>query len=1633
MQAGAIVEPEKAESLKEYTGEQAGAIVEPEKAESPKEYTGVQAGAIVEPEKAESLKEYTGEQAGAIVEPEKAESPKEYTGVQAGAIVEPEKVEPQYGGVASGALVEPEKVESPKEYTGVQAGAIVEPEKVEPPKEYTGVQAGAIVEPEKVEPLKEYTGVQSGAIVEPEQVEPSKEYTGVQAGAIVEPEKVEPLKEYTGVQAGATVEPEKAEAPKEYTGVQAGAIVEPAKAEVPKEYTGMQAGAIVESEKVEPSKEYTGVQAGAIVEPEKVEPPKEYTGVQAGAIVEPAKAEAPKEYTGVQAGAIVEPEKVEPLKEYTGVQAGAIVEPEKVEPPKEYTGKIEQPSAEKERTVDKKLELRNISNVELYTLENNKYRHVTSLSSVPTTPTDYFMKVKSENFKDVMLPVSSITSVRRDNQEVYKIVGRANNLIHHENDSTLENYTYYLPKTVNSENEVYTSFKNLVEAMNRNLHGTFRLGATMDAREVELRDGQESYISSEFTGTLIGKNNDKNYAIYNLKKSLFNALSHATIQDLSIKEANVSSKEDAATIAKVAKNETTITNVHSSGVIAGERSIGGLVSQVTDSTISNSGFTGRITNTYNTTATYQIGGLVGKLSGAGALIDRSISSIDMATNANTGDQVVGGVAGVVDKKATIRNSYVEGNLNNVKPFGKVGGVVGNLWDRETSEVSNSGNLTNVLSDVNVTNGNAIAGYDFNGIKATNTYSNKNNKVVKVVQVDDEVLSKDSEEQRGMVLENNKVLEKKIELVPKKNTKIEDFNFSSKYETDYKNLKDADVSRLRVYKNIEKLLPFYNRETIVKYGNLVDTNNDLFTKELVSVVPMKDKEVITDINKNKGSINKLLLHYSDNTSQTYTIKYLQDFSKVAEYEITNTKLMYTPNTLLHDYNNIVNSVLNDLKSVQYDSDAVRKVLDISSDIKLTELYLDEQFTKTKEKIEDSLSKLLSADTAIAENSNSIIDNYVIEKIKNNKEALLLGLTYLERWYNFKYDNVSAKDLVLYHLDFFGKSNSSALDNVIELGKSGFNNLLAKNNVITYNVLLSKNYGTESLFKALEGYRKVFLPNVSNNDWFKKQSKAYIVEEKSTIPEVSEKQSKAGTPYSIGVYDRLTSASWKYQSMVLPLLTLPEEKMIFMIANISTIGFGAYDRYRSSEYPKGEKLNKFVEENAHEAAKRFRDHYDYWYKILDKENKEKLFRSVLVYDAFRFGNDKNKETQEANFETNNPVIKNFFGPAGNNVVHNKHGAYATGDAFYYMAYRMLDKNGAVTYTHEMTHNSDREIYLGGYGRRSGLGPEFYAKGLLQAPDHPYDSTITINSVLKYDDSENSTRLQIADPTQRFSSAEDLHSYMHNMFDLIYTLEILEGRAVAKLDYNEKNDLLRKIENIYKKDPDGNYVYATNAVRRLTSDEINKLNSFNSLIENDIITRRGYIDQGEYERNGYHTINLFSPIYSALSSDRGTPGDLMGRRMAFELLAAKGYKEGMVPYISNQYEKEAKERGHKINSYGKEIGLVTDDLVLEKVFNKKYKSWVEFKKDMYNERVQQFSKLNRVSFFNPNDPWGRQKNVTVNNISVLEKMIETAVREDAEDFTAQVYPDTNSRVLKLKKAIFKAYLDQTKDFRTSIFGGK
>ena len=1436
-------------------------------------------------------------------------------------------------------------------------------------------------------------------------------------------------------------EPETQASLPEYTGIQSGAIVEPETAEKPS-YTGTQSGAAVEPEQVAPQPEYKGTQAGAIVEPETQPSLPEYKGEQSGAVVAPETNEKP-EYTGIQSGAIVEPEQVPSKPSYTGTQSGAIVEPEQIAPLPEYTGNIEQAKPEnpaekpKEKDPEKTLELRNVSDLELYSQTNGTYKQHVSLDSVPSNIDTYFVKAKSSSFKDVYLPVASITAEIKNGQSVYKIIAKAEKLQQELENKYVDNFTFYLAKKATEETTTFTSFSNLVKAINKNLSGTYHLAASLNANEVELGPDDRSYIKGTFTGQLIGEKDGKQYAIYNLKKPLFATLRGATVEKLSLKNVAISGKDDIGSLANEATDNTKIKQVHVDGVLAGERGIGGLLAKADQSSITESSFKGRIVNTYETTAAYNIGGLVGHLTGGRASLTKSKATVAISSNTNSSDQTVGGLAGLVDQDAHIQDSYAEGDINNVKHFGRVAGVAGYLWDRKTNEEQHAGRLTNVLSDVNVTNGNAITGYHYNEMKVANTFSNKANRVYNVTLVREEVVSKESFVERGTILDASEVTNKKAEITPFTPPTVEPLSTSGSKESDFSKVNHYQAQRALAYKNIEKLLPFYNKATVVKYGNLVNENSLLYKKALLSAVMMKDDQVITDIVSNKQTANKLLLHYQDHSSETFQLKYQTDFAKLAEYSLGDTGLLYTPNQFLYNQETIIQQVLPELKKVNYHSDAIRNTLGISPKVKQTELYLEEQFAKTKEHLEDSLRKLLSADAGLVEN-NQVMTGYIVDKIKRNKEALLLGMSYLERWYNFSYGQVNIKDLVLYHLDFFGKGNASPLDTLIELGKSGFNNLLAKNNVDTYGISLASHHGTTDLFSTLENYRKVFLPNTSNNDWFKKQTKAFIVEEKSTIAEVKAKQEQAGTKYSIGVYDRITSSTWKYRNMVLPLLTLPE-RSVFVISTLSSLGFGAYDRYRNSDYKAGDELNKFVEDNARETAKRQRDHYDYWYRILDKQSREKLYRTILLYDAYKFGDDhtEGKASTIADFENSNPAMQHFFGPVGNKVVHNHHGAYATGDGVYYMSYRMLDKDGAITYTHEMTHDSDQDIYLGGYGRRSGLGPEFFAKGLLQAPDHPNDATITINSILKHSksDSLEGSRLQVLDPTERFKDASDLQKYVHNMFDLIYLLEYLEGQSIVKkLNVSQKMEALRKIENQYLTDPaDGNDVYATNVVKNLTEDEAKKLTSFDSLIDNNILSAREY-QAGTYERNGYFTIKLFAPIFSALSSEKGTPGDLMGRRIAYELLAAKGFKDGMVPYISNQYEEIAKQNGQTINLYGKKQGLVTDKLVLEKIFGGQYSSWAAFKKAMYQERVAQFDHLNKLTFKDPTQSWMSNATKTIQGVNELQELMDQAVLQDAEGTRWSDYnPETDSAVHKLKRAVFKAYLDQTNDFRTSIFANK
>ena len=1261
----------------------------------------------------------------------------------------------------------------------------------------------------------------------------------------------------------------------------------------------------------------------------------------------------------------------------------------------------------------KKIEIKDIDSVELYGKENDRYRRYLSLSEAPTDTAKYFVKIKSDRFKEMYIPVKSITE---NTDGTYKVTAAVDQLVEEGAEGYKEDYTFNLPKSKAEQPGVYTSFKQLVTAMQSNLAGVYKLAADMTADEVGLPENQTSYITGEFTGTLVGAEGSKAYAIYDLKKPLFDTLKNATVKDLDLKNTQVDSKENAAAVAKTANNAT-ISNVAVEGKVSGRKSVAGLVVDATNTRIENSSFSGKLVANHADNNANYAGGIVGKLTGGNAKVDKSKVDAVISTAARNNNQTAGGIVGKLENGALVTRSVTTGKILNGQGYPRVGGIVGSTYLR--------GRVDNVVSNMNVGDGYATTGDQFGSADVKNAITSVENKK------QDNFVRKVTKEEADAKIASYGIT------VTLDDTG-QDLKANSK-EVNYTTLSQAQAERKVAYNNIEKLMPFYNKELVVHYGNKVATTDKLYNTELLDVVPMNGNEVVTDINNKKNSINRVMLHYKDNTVEYLDVTFKENFtnSQVVEYNVADKGYIFTPEAFVSDYTAITNNVLSELQSVTFSSEATKKVLGAVDNAALDNLYLDREFEEVKTNIAEHLRKVLAMDKSINTTGDGVVE-YVSEKIKNNKEAFMLGLTYMNRWYNINYDSLNTKDLSVYKFDFNGNNEASTLDTIIALGNSGLENLRGPNTTGLYASTLAPLKGEDSVFDFVEAYRKLFLPNKTNNEWFKDNTKAYIVEAKSDIEEVREKQVSptADKKYSIGVYDRISAPSWGYKSMILPLLTMKEESL-YAISTLSTLAFGSYERYRDrgadGAILSGEALRQYVRGKVDQSAKWQRDHYDIWYKVLAPEFKERLYRAVPVTDAFEVKDTNGRGYWATLSDKNIDSIYSFFGPAGKyHTPRPNAGAYATGVEAYFVSDRLLDQYGTSVYSHEMVHNSDGRVYFEGNERREGLGAELYALGLLQSADSVDKEAIVLNTVFK-GDKDSRTRLHTYDPTARFTSEEEIQHYLHGMYDVLYTLDAMEANAVLTKSDAVKKQWYRKIENYYVHDDKYNKdTHAGNKVRPLTDEEVARLTTLNSLIENDIINRRAYRDESQFGRNGYYTISMFSPIYAGLSNPNGAPGDVMFRKTAFELYAEKGYHKGFLPYVSNQYAADALAEGSKTYSswYKRDVALVTDDLVLKKVFDNHYPNWVEFKKDMFNQRISKQNNLKAITIQYELGKPNSTTEVTISSAQEMQALIDAAVAHDVKNLTRATENVPSSWVHLLKQKIYNAYLRLTDDFRESIY---
>ncbi|CIY41796.1 Zinc metalloprotease zmpC [Streptococcus pneumoniae] len=705
--------------------------------------------------------------------------------------------------------------------------------------------------------------------------------------------------------------------------------------------------------------------------------------------------------------------------------------------------------------------------------------------------------------------------------------------------------------------------------------------------------------------------------------------------------------------------------------------------------------------------------------------------------------------------------------------------------------------------------------------------------------------------------------------------------------------------------------------------------------------------------------------------------------------------------------------------------------------LEKLSIKETLDATKTDLEASLKKV-AAHTLSILGDNQQNREKVKGDIEANKEKILLGLSYINRFYNIDFGDTNIRDILAYNPSSFGKKDLTSLDWLTHLGSMSYDELRLTNSPKTFEKYFGKITDKPTLLDFLD-YNRTTFTNMDGDTWLKKATKAIVVE----------KASKEKTDEKVDLYTKLTTPPEKYgaenlqiesrrQQNVATLLGLVniKEPSVYAITNIATVTYGNIGTYMDTSLEKTnpvkykeelEKVKALIELTATRQA----NYVDTLYRITKEENRPKLITNRVIVDTMKqYTADVNARINTTWSKESGPTadkgVKDFMTPLGLYSPSQNVGAEANGVGVRYFIDRVLDDRGSATYSHEMTHLLDGTVLFNNHGRRDGTAAEFYARGIFENSYTPEkDTYFNLNFV--FDESKKNGFYNKT--PDRFKTAVDLKSYMHGSFDVLYSLDYLEAEATKQLSAADKTKYFKKITPITSTGTRTPVTYTNPAVQathksekisEITLAEAEKLTDINSLIDNNILVNRyiinGFYATGDIKANGYYLVDMFDTIYGVSQNDSGMSGDITFRKQAFELMAALGYYEGFVPYVSNQY-KQAAEAENK---------PLSDTYIFNNILNGK--SYAEFKKAQFKERVDRLNQLKPLTI----QYEGQQISLTSQKLSeLMQKAVQEELKQiKAGNTTARTYTFIETPVQKLKKAIYKAYLKDSDDFRQSIY---
>ena len=1256
----------------------------------------------------------------------------------------------------------------------------------------------------------------------------------------------------------------------------------------------------------------------------------------------------------------------------------------------------------------KKVEIKNIKETSLMSVDADGNETDTSLlTEKPTDLAPLYLRVTTHDNKITRLAVDKIEEVEKDGKTLYKVTAKAPDLIQRNADNTLsEEYVHYFEKQKAHEGDVYYSFDDLVKAMQKDPTGTFKLGSNINAANV--KPAGKSYVTNAFKGTLTSTDGNK-FTISNMNRPLFGDIVGGTVKDLLLENVNIDmpGTDRIAPIANVIKNNATVENIKVTGNVVGNNDVSGVINKIDGSgTVRNVAFIGKVHAAGNRGG--YLTGIVGE--NWKGVVEKAYVDAEITGNKAKAAGIVyssqnGGNNNTLGKEGTLRNSVAKGSIE-LKEAVMSGGLLGTNWalgaieDNITMMKVKTGEMVFGHSDIDAddyfTYSRTKRNFSVEGVSEGKTTYNNSKKIPSITKEKaDELIAK-----MGITADK---FESTLPIEDKLN------NIVSKADQ-YKNIDDYNASRELAYRNIEKLQPFYNKEWIVNQGNKIPDGSNLLTKEVLSVTAMKGNDFVTDLT----DADRILVHYADKTKEILTISPKDSKVKqVKEYSVAELgEVVYTPNMVVKDRTDLISAIESKLSPVELQSDPIYQHLGRTGPNKVNaikDLYLEESFKYVKDNLTQFVTKLVENEDHQL-NTDEAAKRALIKKIDDNKAAVLLGLSYLNRYYGVKFDDFNIKELMLFKPDFYGK-NVNVLDFLIKVG-SKESNIKGDRTLEAYRETIGGVIGIGELNSFLDYNMHLFTSDTDLNDWFIKATKdnVYIVEPKTTTPEFADKKHRA--------YEGLNNDM--HGKMILPLLNLKDAHM-FLISTYNTMAYSSFEKYGKNTAEEREAFKAEI----NKVAKGQQNYLDFWSRLsLDKVRNQLLKSNNMVptpvLDNQNYKGISTDKYGHTNSGKDVAPIRELYGPTGRyhatdwrmGAVARIYGNPYKDDSVFFMVTDMISDFGISAFTHETTHVNDRMVYLGGSRHREGTDLEAFAQGMLQSPAEtsPNGDFKALGLNMAYERPNDGNQWYNTNPNDLTSRAEIDH-YMKGFNDTLMLLDYLEGEAVLNKGSKELNNAWFK--KVDKKLRGANTKNQYDEVRDLNAEEKEyNLTSVNDLVDKNFMTKHGP-GNGTYDPTGfgsaYVTVPITAGIYGGNTSE-GAPGAMSFKHNTFRMWGYFGYEKGFLNYASNMLKNESKQAGH---------ATLGDDFIIKKVSDGKFNTLEDWKKAYFKEVVDKAK-----AGFNPVTIDG----TTYSSYDDLKNAFAAAVEKDKATLKNGSVKFDNT--VTLKEKLYKKLLQQTNSFKTSIF---